>query len=151
MVSNLLTTINFQTSWQDLLCCKLSRSQTFSNKNDRHFNKYKIPNENFFYYRFNKVLSKILWTKFRFFNTYLRFFFRDSILSTFTICNVLLLKWRPSQYTIKIGKKTLVECYFHKSFVKNIKKKPLFFNSYFQIPFQEVMLCRVLKSQNFID
>ena len=29
-------------------------------------------------------------------------------------------------------------------------KKPLFFNSYFQNPFQNIILCRVLKSQNFI-
>ena len=52
-------------------------------------------------------LSKSLRTKFCFSIYNLGIHFRvSSILSTFTITNVLLLKWRPSQYSIKIGKKS---------------------------------------------
>ena len=50
-------------------------------------------------------LSKSLRTKFCFSIYNLGIHFRvSSILSTFTITNVLLLKWRPSQYSIKIGR-----------------------------------------------
>ena len=53
-------------------------------------------------------LSESLWTKFCFSIYSLGIHFRvSSILSTFTITNVLLLKWRPSQYSIKIGRNPL--------------------------------------------
>ena len=49
----------------------------------------------------------------------------------------------------KNRKKKLFYCYFHASFVENFMKKPSFFNIYFQNSFQDVVLCRLLKSQNF--
>ena len=49
----------------------------------------------------------------------------------------------------KNRKKKLFHCYFHESFVENFMKKPSFFNIYFQNSFQDVVLCRLLKSQNF--
>ena len=76
----------------------------------------------------------------------LKFSSKSRILPTFTIFNILLQKWRPSQYNIKIGKRTIFIA-FTSPLWKNVMKKPLFFNSYFQNLFQNIMLCRVLKSQ----
>ena len=80
----------------------------------------------------------------------LEFISRSSILSTFTISNVLLLKWRPLQYNKKVGKKPSLTVVFTSILWEILWKKTSFFNSYFQNPFQDVILYRVLKSQNFI-
>ena len=72
-------------------------------------------------------LSKSLWTKFCFSIYNLGIHFRvSSILSTFTITNVLLLKWRPSQYSIKIGKKSSATVVFTSLLWKLYEKTIIF-------------------------
>ena len=72
-------------------------------------------------------LSKSLRTKFCFSIYSLGIHFRvSSILSTFTITNVLLLKWRPSQYSIKIGKKSSATVVFTSLLWKLYEKTIIF-------------------------
>ena len=53
-------------------------------------------------------------------------FLRSTILPSFTISNLLLLKWLPFQYNTKLGKKNRIYWCFDQAFVKNFMKKILF-------------------------
>ena len=77
----------------------------------------------------------------------MKFIWGSSIFSTFTVSIVLLLKWRSSQYN-KNRKKKPPWLLFSLVCCEKRYEKAWFFNSFFQNPFQDVILRRVLKSQN---
>ena len=70
-------------------------------------------------------------------------YFKITTLPSFTISNLLLLKWRPFQYNRKFGKKVVSIDVF-----KSLLLKTLWENCFFkiQISFQDLLYCKLSES-----
>ena len=75
---------------------------------------------------FQKTLSKKYYFEYKF----LKFILRSTILPSFTIWNLLLLKWQPFQYNTKFGKKVVFIDVFIRLLLKTLWKN-YFFNTIF--------------------
>ena len=69
-----------------------------------------------------KLLSKTLLKTVFFQREFLKFISRSTIFPSFTISNLLLLRWRPFQYNIPFEKKCRIYSCFPYGFVKNLRK-----------------------------
>ena len=108
----------------------------------------KIPKKNSFYYRFNRAFFQKgyvhnLAFQYKILEFRVQYFANLDNLQCSATKITALVRYHKNR------EKKHFRCCFHLSFVKNVMKKPLFFNSYSQNPFQDVILCRVLKFQNF--